>query len=81
MQTMVKQRHYHLHESAKFRVLCAKNVLACQRALCAYMLLCQRALHGYVLMCQRALRAYVLTCQRALRAHVPMCLNAYVLTY
>ena len=70
MQTMVKQRPYHLHESAKLRILCAKNVLACQRALRAYMLLCQRAL-----------RAYMLTCQRALNAHVPMCLNAYVLTY
>ena len=56
-------------------VLRAKNVLACQRALHAYVLTCQRALRAYVLTCQCAMRAYVLTSQRALRAYVP-----YVLT-
>ena len=43
-----------IYESAELR---AKNVLACQRALRAYLLTCQRALRVYVLTCQRALRA------------------------
>ena len=57
-------------ESAKLRALRAKNVLACQRALRAYVMMCQRALRAYVLTYKRALRAYVLTCQRALHAYV-----------
>ena len=70
-------------ESAKLRVLGAKNVLTCQRALRAYVLTFQCTLGAYVLTCQRALRAYMLTCQRALRAYVLTCqrgLRAYVLT-
>ena len=55
----------HLTESAKLRALRAKNVLACQLALRAYVLTCQRALCAYVLTCQCALRAYVVTWQRA----------------
>ena len=53
-------------ESAKLRALRAKNVLACQSVLRAYVLSCQRALHAYVLTCLRALRAYVLTCKSAI---------------
>ena len=53
----------HLTESAKLRALRAKNVLACQLALRAYVLTCQRALCAYVLTCQCVLRAYVLTCE------------------
>ena len=63
-------------ESAKLRALRANNVLACQRALRAYVLTCQRALRAYVLTCQRALHAYVpyvLTCQNALCAYVLVC--------
>ena len=48
------------------RALRAKNVLACQSVLRAYVLSCQRALHAYVLTCLRALRAYVLTCKSAI---------------
>ena len=54
-----------LQEPAKLRALRAKNVLACQHPLRAYVLPCQRA---YLVTCERALRAYVLTCQRALLA-------------
>ena len=60
-------------ESAKLRALRAKNVLACQRALRAYMPTCLRALRAFVLTCQRALRAHVLTCQNVLRAYVLTC--------
>ena len=60
-------------ESAKLRALRAKNVIPCQRALCAYVPTCLRALCAYVLTCQRALRGYVLTCLVCLRAHVPTC--------
>ena len=71
-------------ESAKLRVLHAKNVLACQRALRVYVFTCQCALHhDYVFKCQRTLRAYVLTCQRALCAYALTCqrvLRTYVLT-
>ena len=69
-------------KSAKLRALRAKNVLACQRVFCAYMLTCQRALCAYVLTCQRAFRAYMLMCQRVLRAYVLTCrrvLHVYVL--
>ena len=45
-------------KSAKLRALRAKNVPACQRVFCAYVLTCQRDLCAYVLTCQRALRAY-----------------------
>ena len=38
----------HLGESAKLRALRAKNVLACQRALRAYVLTCLRVFHAYV---------------------------------
>ena len=70
-------------ESAKLRALRTKNVLACQRALRAYVLTCQRVLPAYVLTCKRALRAYTLTCLRVLRAFVftyLRALRAYVLT-
>ena len=60
----------HLGESAKLRALRAKNVLACQRALRAYVLTSQSAMRAYVLTCQCALRAYMLTCLRVLRAYV-----------
>ena len=56
----------------------AKNVLTCQRALCAYFLTHQRTLRVYVLMCQCAFRAYVLTC--ASRAYVLMSKRA-ILNY
>ena len=61
MLKCIKQHHeYEFLKSAKLRVIRAKNVITCQRAL-----------RAYILTCQRALRAYVLTC---LRAHVPTCL-------
>ena len=41
----------HYNESAKLRTLHAKNVLAFQRALRAYVLTCQRDLRAYVLTC------------------------------
>ena len=63
-------------ESAKLCALRAKNELACQRALHAYVLTCQCVLHVYMLTCQRTLRAYVLSCQHALRAYVLMCQRA-----
>ena len=62
-------------KSAKLRALRAKNVLACQRALRAYVLMCQRALRADVLTWQRALRAHVPTCLACLRAHVTTCLS------
>ena len=71
-----------LEESSKLRAMRAKNVLACQRALCAYVVTCLRALRAYVLTCLCALRVYVLTCLRALRACVltsQRALRAYVL--
>ena len=37
----------------------AKNVLTCQRALCAYLLTHQRILRAYVLMSKRAILSYV----------------------
>ena len=46
----------------------AKNVLTCQRALCAYLLTHQRILRVYVLTC--ALRAYVLMSKRAILSYV-----------
>ena len=69
-----------LQEPAKLRALRAKNVLACQHPLRAYVITCQRA---YLVTCERALRAYVLTCQRVLIAYVPTCfacLRAHVPT-
>ena len=51
-----------------------------------YVLACQRALRAYVptfLACLRANVSCVLTCSRALRAHVPMCLaclRGYMIT-
>ena len=68
--------------SSKLHATYSKNMLTCQRALCAYVLTCQCVLRAYVLTCQCALRAYVLTCQGALRACVLTCqhaLRAYVL--
>ena len=78
-------------ECAKLCALHAKNMLACQRALHAYVLICLVCLlaheptcfvclHAQVL---RALCAYVLTSQRALCAYLLMCqcaLCAYLLT-
>ena len=70
------------------RALRAKNVLTCQRALCAYVLTCQRALRGnvpYVLKFSRVNVSWVLTCltcQHALRTYVLTCqrvLRAYLL--
>ena len=66
---------YRFKQSAKLRALRAKNVLACQHALRAYVLTCQRALRAYVLTCQRALRAYVLVCKRAILNNV----NLYII--
>ena len=71
------------YESAKLRVLCAKSVLTCQRALVTYGLACQWPCVFYVLTCQRVLRPHVLTCQHALRVYVlkfQRALRAYVLT-
>ena len=62
-------------ESAKLRALPAKNVLACQRVLRAYVLTCQRALRAYLLTCLRALRAYGPTCLACLRVNVPCVLT------
>ena len=59
-----------LEESAKLRALRAKNVLACQRALRAYVLTCQHALRAYVLTCLECLRAHVSTCLASLRARL-----------
>ena len=86
---------FFLQEPAKLRALRAKNVLACQHPLRAYVLTCQRALHAFVFRCQRALCAYVLmflaseraqvpTCFACLSAHVPTCLACllvHLLTY
>ena len=55
-----------LRESAKLRALSAKNVLACQRAL-----------RAYVPTCLECLRGHVPTYPVCLRAHVPMCISAY----
>ena len=66
-----------LLESAKLRDLRAKKVLACQRALCAYVLTylaCLRANVHCVLTCQRVLRVNVPTCFARLRTHMPTCL-------
>ena len=52
-------------EPGKLHALCAKNKLACQRPLRAYVLC--------VLMYQCVLGAYVLTCLMCLHAHVPTC--------
>ena len=82
---------YKPYESAKLRALHAKNGLACQHALRAYVVTLQYALRAYMLTCQSALRAYVLMCSRAyvpmclacLRAHAPTCfacLHAHVQT-
>ena len=46
---------YRFKQSAKLRALRAKNVLACQHALRAYVLTCQRALCANVLVCKRAI--------------------------
>ena len=54
-------------ESAKLRVLRAKNVFTCQRALRAYVLTCQISLRGYVLKCHHVLRT---NWQHALCAHL-----------
>ena len=67
-------------ESAKLRHIHAKNVLTCQRALCAYVSTCQCALCAYVPTCQRDFRACVFTCQSALRAYVLTCLSVHVPT-
>ena len=70
-------------ESDKLCALRAKNVLAYQCALRAYV---SRAyflptdLRAYVPTCQCALHAYVLTCQRALLAYVPRANIPSVLT-
>ena len=55
-------------ESAKLRALCAKNVLTCQRALCAYVPTCLACLRAHVPRSLARLRAHVpcvLTCQCA----------------
>ena len=65
-----------LGESSKLRAMRAKNVFACQRALCAYVVMCQHALCAYVVTCLCVLRAYVLTCLCVLRAYVLTCLRA-----
>ena len=44
---------YDFFESAQLHAPCAKNVLACQRALHAYVLTYQRVLCAYLLMCKR----------------------------
>ena len=45
---------YSILESAKLRTLRTKNVLTCQRALCAYVLTCQHVLRAYMLTCKYA---------------------------
>ena len=76
-------------ELAKLRARRAKNVITCQRALCAYVprcFKCLRALHTNVSCASSAHVPCVLTCltcQHALRACVLMCrreLQARVLT-
>ena len=47
MRKCIKQHHeYEFLKAAKLRVIRAKNVLTCQRALRAYVLTCQRALRA-----------------------------------
>ena len=71
-------------QSAKLGALGAKNMVMCQRALCAYvpcMLMCSRANVPCMLTCQCSLHTYVATCQRGyvltglvyLRASMPTC--------
>ena len=68
----IKFRKY-LLESAKLRALHAKNVIACQCALRAYLLMCQCALHAYVPTCLACLRDHMPTCL--------VCLHGNVLTW
>ena len=72
----------HLLDSAELRAHHAKNVITCQRGLCAYMYTRQRALNTHMLTCQYTLRAYVLVCLTSLHIYVLTCqraLNAYML--
>ena len=65
-----------LKEAAKLRALLAKNVFACQRAFCTYVLTCQPAFRVYVLTCLTCSRANVLcvlTFSRANVLCVPTC--------
>ena len=71
---MQTQNIFEYFESAKLRVQRAKIVLACQRALCAYVLTFLVCLHVHVPMYLACLRAHVPTCFACLRAHVPTCL-------
>ena len=78
MERQTEGRQSFHRESAKLRALRAKNVLACQLALRAYVLTCQLALHAYVpyvLTCQNALCAYVLVCKCAILNNV----NLYII--
>ena len=71
MLKCIKQHHeYEFLKSAKLRVIRAKNVITCQRALRAYILKCQRSLRAYVLTCQRVLHTDLLICLTCPRAHV-----------
>ena len=73
-----------IKESAKLRALRAKNVLACQRALHAYVLTYSGANAPCAITCSRANVPCVLTCQCVLRAtcsyvNVPTSYNSYII--
>ena len=76
MLKCIKQHdEYEFLKSVKLRVIRAKNVITCQRALRAYVLTCKRALRAHVLTCQRVLHTDLLRCLTCPRAHVPTCLQ------
>ena len=63
MLKCIKQHdEYEFLKSVKLRVIRAKNVITCQRALRAYVLTCKRALRAYVITCSRANVSCILIC-------------------
>ena len=63
MLKCIKEHHeYEFLKSVKLRVIRAKNVITCQRALRAYVLTCKRALRAYVITCSRANVSCILIC-------------------
>ena len=63
MLKCIKQHdEYEFLKSVKLRVIRAKNVITCQRALRAYVLMCKRALRAYVITCSRANVSCILIC-------------------
>ena len=63
MLKCIKQHdEYEFLKSVKLRVIRAKNVITCQRALRAYVLTRKRALRAYVITCSRANVSCILIC-------------------